>query len=324
MSNILFQSLLAPEITAFIQEKQACGYRYETEEAHLRRFDHWLCDYPCPDKGLSREQVERYLAKRPHERARTHKGRMHLIRQFTIFLRRRGVSAYVPDSRLAEIDRSPGFVPYIFTHQQVRQLLQAVDRVQPHPLSPERHLVLPELFRLLYGCGLRLGEAVRLLVSDVDMEQGVLTIRQGKFRKDRLVPMATSLAERLRRYSKGMRLANTESVLFPTLQRRPYNMRTIYSYFRRALWACGIPHGGRGQGPRLHDLRHTFAVHCLEGWYRRGENLNARLPLLVTYLGHESLAGTQRYLRLTPTVFPDIVARLEAFLQPIVGREGRE
>ncbi len=86
---------------------------------------------------------------------------------------------------------------------------------------------------------------------------------------------------------------------------------SIYHQFRRLLREIGIPHGGKGQGPRLHDLRHTFAVHRLEQWYRQGENLGAKLPLLSTYMGHRSLVGTQRYLRLTPAIFPDIQRRLD-------------
>jgi integrase len=313
MSDIM-DSVLAPEIAAFIQEKRSCGCRYVTGAALLRRLDRSLCIHPCVDRALSREQVERYIAKQPHERPRTHKARVLLVRQFAIFLRRRGIGAHVPDSRLTGIVRLD-YMPHIFTRHQVRQLLEAVDRLRPDSRSPERQLVMSELFRLLYGCGLRVGEALRLRVADVDLERGVLTIREGKFRKDRLVPMAASLTERLRRYVKAMNLGSPESVLLPNPLGQSYDKRTIYFYFRRGLRECGIPHGGRGRGPRLHDLRHTFAVHCLQRWYRQGEDLNARLPLLVAYLGHESLRGTQRYLRLTPAVFPDITARLESFLQ---------
>lgn len=309
-----FHSPLAAHITAFIAEKHACGCRFAAETTTLRRFDRFLCQHDSGET-LPRELVERWTAKQPHERPRTHKARLLVIRQFGLYLRRYGVEAYVPDSKLAPMVRLE-FVPYIFTQEQVRQLLASVDRLPFDPRSPERHLIMPEFFRVLYGCGLRAGEVLRLRVADVDFEHGVLTIRQSKFRKDRLVPLAPSLTARLRRYSAAMNLHNPESVLFPNPLGCHYSLKSIYQLFRRLLRQCGIPHGGRGKGPRLHDLRHTFAVHCLERWYRHGEDLNARLPLLVAYLGHESLRGTQRYLRLTPAVFPDIVARLESFLHP--------
>jgi integrase len=309
-----FHSALAPYFQSFLQEKLACGYRYISEAAQLRRLDRFLCENACSDHALPRALVDRWTTKQPHERPRTHKARVVILRQFAVYLCQRGLSAYVPDSKRMSVVRLD-FTPYIFTREQVHRLLESVDHLPFDPRSPERHLVMPELFRVLYGCGLRAGEALRLRVEDVDLGQGVLRIRQAKFRKDRLVPMAASLTERLRRYARAMKLSNPQSVFFPNPKGGVYDLCTVYQIFRRLLRQSGIPHGGRGHGPRLHDLRHTFAVHCLERWYRQGEDLNARLPLLVAYLGHQRLSGTQRYLRLTPAVFPDITARLESFFQ---------
>ena len=309
-----FHSPLAAHIAAFLDEKHACGYRFVAETATLRRFDRFLCQHDSGER-LTRELVELWTAKQPHERPRTHKARLLVIRQFGLYLRRHGREAYVPDSKLTPMTRLE-FVPYIFTQEQVRRLLESVDRLPVDPRSPERHLVMPELFRVLYGCGLRTAKHCDCASPNVDFEHGVLTIRQSKFRKDRLVPLSPPPTARLRRYACAMNLHNMDSVFFPNPLGGSYSLKSIYHLFRRLLRQCGIPHGGRGYGPRLHDLRHTFAVHCLERWYRQGEDLNAQLPLLVAYLGHESLRGTQRYLRLTPAVFPDIVARLEAFLHP--------
>ena len=309
----LFQSALAAQMTAYLQEKRATGCRYITEAAHLHRLDRFVCARPGSEAPLSRNQVESWIAKQPHERPRTHKARVLLVRQFALFLQRHGIAAHVPDSRFTAVARLD-FVPYIFTRAEIRRLLEAVDHLPFDPRSPERHWVMPELFRILYGCGLRAGEVARLRVGDVDLEQGVLTICQGKFRKDRLVPLAPTMTDRLRRYIAVMNLVGSDAVFFPNAYGRSYSLKGIYCLFRRFLRQCGIAHGGRGRGPRLHDLRHTFAVHCLERWYRQGEDLNARLPLLVAYLGHQSLQGTQRYLRLTPEVFPAITARLESFL----------
>jgi integrase len=238
---------------------------------------------------------------------------MLIVRQFARYLGTRGLPAYVPDTKLTPMTKLD-FAPYIFTRDQIRHILQAVDGLPFSAHSPERHLVMPELFRLLYGCGLRAGEALRLRVEDVDLDRGVLTIRQSKFRKDRYIPVVPVLANRLRRYTEIMKLNQSHLVFFPNPWGKCYDIRTIYMAFRRTLEESGIPHGGRNKGPRLHDLRHTFAVHRLEQWYRNGDDLNARLPLLVAYLGHQSLAGTQRYLRLTPEIFPEITKRLEAFL----------
>jgi integrase/recombinase XerD len=170
---------------------------------------------------------------------------------------------------------------------------------------------MPELFRLLYSCGLRVSEALHLHVSEVDLDAGVLTIHQGKFRKDRLVPLPPALTQRLRQYARVIGERSADAVFFPAPHGGPYHRETIYKLFRYLLWVCRIPHGGRGHGPRLHDVRHTFAVHRLEQWYREGVDLHAKLPVLATYMGHCSITGTQLYLRLTAELFPELSARLD-------------
>jgi len=179
---------------------------------------------------------------------------------------------------------------------------------------------MPEIFRLLYGCGLRLGEALNLRVRDVDLNKGVLTVRQGKFRKDRLVPPALSLVNRLRAYAARLGDRPPDAIFFPSPRDGPISLGAVYSLFRELLIRCAIPHGGRGKGPRVHDLRHGFAVHTLLRWYREGADLNAKLPLLATYLGHQRLLGTQRYLHLTAELFPEVMARVDAAFSDVIPR----
>lgn len=183
---------------------------------------------------------------------------------------------------------------------------------------------MPEVFRLLYCCGMRAGEVLQLKVGNVDLNAGIVTIRDTKFRKDRLLPLPKSMTLRLRKYAAILGERAPEAYFFPAPDQGPYSTVTIYGIFRRLLRECGIPHHGRGKGPRLHELRHAFAIHTLERWYRQGENLGAKLPLLSAYLGHRNLAGTQRYLRLTPELFSDINARLENFVGHVIpGRASR-
>ena len=245
--------------------------------------------------------------------------RITLVRQFSTFLCRVGHSAYVPDSTLATRNNAH-FVPRILTHEEIRKLFQTVDHLVPTARSPLRHLVMPEIFRLLYGCGFRLGEVLNLRVRDVDLNQGIVTVRQGKFRKDRLVPLALSLVNRLRTYAAGFGNRPPDALFFPAPNGRAYRLRTVYGLFRTLLLQCGIPHGGRGKGPRVHDLRHGFAVHTLLRWYREGVDPNAKLPLLATYLGHQHLSGTQRYLHLTAELFPEVMARVDAAFGDVIPR----
>jgi len=314
-----FHSTLAPWIEKFIGEKQACGYKFATARDELRRLDRFLQEQGLQDVALPRALVERWVAKGPNESVRTQQARLGLIRRLAAFLIRQGQPAYLPDARRAA-QGPPPFVPRIFSHEEIHQFLRAADALPVNPRSPLRHLVLPELFRVLYGCGLRVSEAIGLRVGDVDLRQGVLTIRQGKFRKDRLVPLAPSLAQRLQRYANSLGARPADAPFFPSLGAGRYHRQTVYHAFRQLLWQCRIAHGGRGRGPRLHDLRHTCALHRLAQWYREGADLNALLPVLATYLGHQSITQTQVYLRLTADLFPDLAARSEAAFGHVIPR----
>ena len=232
---------------------------------------------------------------------------------------RLGYPADVPDGSLVARSQS-GFSPHIFTHAEVSRLLTAIDQLAPTARTPLRHLVLPEVFRLLYGCGFRIGELLRLRVADVDLDQGVITVREGKFGRDRLVPPAISLVKRLQQYAASFGTRPVDDFFFASYQDGPWSRNAVYDTFRKLLHQCGIPHAGRGRGPRVHDLRHTFAVHTLLRWYREGADLEARLPILATYMGHQTLAGTQRYLHLTAELYPEITRRTNAAFGEVIPR----
>ena len=317
-SNAEFQSVLAPLMDRFLQEKRACGYAYHEPFRVLHRLDDFLVQQGLETLELPRGLARNWLAKKPHESASTQQQRITIVRQFSKFLLIVGCPAYVPDATLAA--RKSIFVPRMLTEEEVRKFFRAIDTLEPTARSPLRHLIMPEVFRLLYGCGFRVREVLNLRIRDVDLNQGIITVRQGKFRKDRLVPPALSLVNRLRKYAGYFDSRPPDAVFFPGPNGRPFALRTVYTLFREMLLQCGIPHGGRGKGPRIHDYRHLFAVHTLRRWYRDGENLEAKLPLLATYLGHQHLSGTQHYLHLTAEIFPEITARVEAAFGEVIPR----
>lgn len=172
----------------------------------------------------------------------------------------------------------------------------------------------------MYGCGLRSSEALKLTVADVDLKEGILVIRDSKNHNSRLVTMDTSLVQACEKYLLiNHKESSDETFLFPTRIgiNKPYAHSTIYWHFREALNVCGIIHSGRGNGPRLHDLRHTFSVHSLNKMVKSGMDIYTSLPILSSYLGHKSIIGTQQYLRLTIEIYPEITESMEHYCQDV-------
>src|ERR1700674_1634206 len=315
-----FQSPIAPVMGQFVQQKQACGYKYGEAARLLVRFDRFLCDEALSQCELPRSISRKWLAKQRHESSSTHRNRVVVVRQLAIYMCQLGYCADVPDRSLPVRCSSASFSPRILTHAEVHELLHAVDQLTPTAHAPLRHRIMPEVFRLLYGCGFRLGEVLHLRVADVDLDRGILTVREGKFGKDRLVPPALPLVLRLQKYAAGFRARPPVAYFFPSPNGGPWSHSAVYRLSRELLLRCAIAHPGRGKGPRIHDLRHAYAIHTLLRWCREGADLDAKLPVLATYMGHRSLAGTQRYLHLTAELFPQITVRANAAFGDVIPR----
>ena len=283
MSNIKktlpFKGPFAGLLADFVQEKRASGYKYETAVIYLCQLDDLLARQNASTDCLTKELVELWATKRPNEQVNTCFSRICVSRQFACFLTRRGIPAYMaPQTHHAKYD----FIPHIFTHEEIQKMFAELDGWSSFYRGADRHVVMPELFRVLYGCGLRIGEAVNLNRENVDLDEGVLIIKGAKFGKERMVPMATSLTERLRICAGKIGYSRPDSPFFPASPGTRLTHAIVYKTFRNILWKIGIPHIGRNHGPRVHDLRHTFAVHRLLQWYREGADLNAMLPKLST------------------------------------------
>src|SRR5437016_10256801 len=172
-----FQSVLSACMEKFLKEKHACGYAYRGPTRILQYLDKFLVQEGLATCELPRSTALKWLAKKAHESAQTQRHRIILVRQFSRFLLRLGYSAYVPDSTFATRS-SATFVPRMLTDEELRKFFQAVDALKPTARSSLRHLIMPEVFRLLFGCGFRVGEVLKRRVRDVAMNQRINTDRQ--------------------------------------------------------------------------------------------------------------------------------------------------
>lgn len=291
----------------FIKQKRSLGYKYDCTREGLRRFSEYTLNFKIESKSLNKDLVLEWTAKRTNESARTWSHRASDLRQFALYLHNRGYDAFIPLK--CYNSRRCIYIPYIFTHEEIDRFIQAVDTIAPHPKS-NKHESCPLLFRLLYCCGLRVSEASHLKIADVDFDNGVLFIRKSKFNKERLVPMSVSLADMFAKYHALFNAKNPSGDYFRNKNGNPPARDWIYKMYRNLLWKAGISHGGKGKGPRLHDLRHTFCVHTLAKQVKDGVDLYVALPILSAYVGHNSVGATQRYVRLTAEAYPELIEKV--------------
>jgi site-specific recombinase XerD len=231
-----------------------------------------------------------------------------VVRQLCEYLTRNDPGAYVPEPM--KLIPSPGaHPPYIYSPSELQAILAAAGKLPPpNSLRPHTYRTL---LGILYSTGIRIGEALALNLEDFHSAEQRLYIAEGKFRKARWVPLSTSTCRPLQQYLRKrlqMTPHSPDSPLFLNQRSRPLTSCTVNQTFQHLLRRCGIRHP-KHTGPRIHDLRHTFAVHRLLAWYRDGQDLNARLPWLATYMGHVDFHSTQVYLRATPELIEQVDRR---------------
>lgn len=301
----------------YISYKRSLGYDFGTTHIYsIRNMDRFFRNYNFDTPRLTKEMVLSFTAYRENESLKTQHYRMCLIRQFAIFITTLGYDAYVLPVEFMKIGKV--FTPCILTYDEISRIIKASDNLKICSHSPIRHLIYPVLMRMLYGCGLRISEALSLKVSDVDLIDGILTVRNSKFNKSRLVPMSASLTKICRSYAAKMNsTVKKDGYFFPAPDKGRYNRNVVYVGFKNLLKKAGIVRIGYASGPRLHDLRHTFAVHSLEKMVAEGIDTYCSLPILCAYLGHRGIESTEKYLRLTKQSFSRLTGPLETLYKGV-------
>jgi integrase len=287
--------------------RHAGGYRFKVPERVLRQFADHCAREGYPDGSITKDAVEEFLYGR-HLRASTVRRNELVLRQLSGHARAVGWHAYLPAA--ATRVRVRHQVPYVFTDDEITRLFAVID-AQPMSSYTNKAMVDPVLFRVLYGAGLRVSEALNLTLSDANTDRGTLKIRDSKNGQGRTIPITGRLTTTLGGYLVAAHPAPEpgDHVFYSRAPGRPINQSTIYLRFRGYLADAGIPHFVGG--PHPHSLRHGFAVANLRRWAKDGEDLAVMLPYLACYMGHADLRGTQYYLRLTADAYPEVLAKAE-------------
>ena len=313
ISNLFHETMSSPYkdyLIGFIEQKKALGFKFESQTNKLIHFDRFASENPDASSSELSEKIVRDWVESPVLNTDQKRRRGLLIHQFGEYLQQIGVTAFLYPKRRYKAPAR--YLPYIFTHEQIATIFHQADKTASEHSSVVSCVDTALILRMLYGCGLRISEALNLRVRDVDFVNGVFHIWDSKFQKDRTTPMSDSLLMQCKDFfNRYVGDKATDAYLFSPDGTRRYSSQTIYNRFRDILFYSGIPHRGKGKGPRLHDLRHTFAVHSLRRLSEQGEDLYTVLPVLSEYMGHSSVSATQYYLRLTAEIYPDITGMVD-------------
>lgn len=320
-----FQSVLAPAIRSCLALRQSLGYHDRGVMLYLAHFDRYLVAIGHTDPWLTRAVVDPWIGGEVPLKPQSRLHRQHAIRVLGRHVAHTYAHTYVPPL-VPGIRQVSDFRPHIYTPGEIQALLAEAGRLTP--VGSLRPRTFVTLLGLLYCSGIRIAEALALRLSDVDVDEGVLIIRQGKFHKSRALPLQPDVARRITMYLGGRRRhhhrIDADAVLFVNECHRPCSYPVVVATFLGIARRAGIRGAPGLRGPRLHDLRHTFAVHRLLEWYRDGGDVQARLPLLSTYLGHVCLVSTQVYLDITAELLQEAARRFQAPpLLPLATTGGR-
>lgn len=305
-------------ITTYVAFKRSLGLHFDSDDRRLRRFCRAVGGVHLDMRDVTPAAVLAYLdGKGPVTAGWSLK--FHTLDRFYRFAISRGFAAASPLP--TDLPQSPPpFVPYIYSTEELRRLIKATD-VLAAPQSPLQALTVRTLLLLLYGSAIRIGEALSLTLNDVDLAQAILTVRNTKFFKSRVVPIGPKLTQALSAYATRRRrlpLPNGDaSTFFASRTGNHLRYETIVTLFQRVRRAAPVQREATASyPPRLHDIRHTSCVHRLVSWYRTGADVQKLLPRLSTYLGHADLSSTQVYLTMTPELMREASARFERYAHP--------
>lgn len=306
---------LPTAVADFLAHKRALGRKYRTEEATLRLLVAFAGEHDAELLArLTPALLDDFLASRPRPRARSFNHLVGIVGCFLDWAVTQGRMEASPLRRTRRRETAQR-LPFLFDAVQARQVLDTAAALPDNPRATGRGQTYHGIFALCYGLGLRAGEACGLCLGDVDAGRQLLVVRGGKFGKSRLVPHGPRIAELLARHVER-RGGGGDEPLFSFDGRRSVNPGSASQTFHRLVADLAFPVPDGVCPPRLHALRHSFAVGCLLRWYREGLDPATRLCQLSTFMGHVNPASTAVYLTITPQLLEEANRRFEAFAEP--------
>lgn len=316
-----YQSILAPYLKAFVNEQIVLGKKAEDIKWDLHCFDQYLSSIHYDKKFIIESVYNVWLSTIQHQKTSTIYQKVSVVSRFMKYMTNIGQECYIP--RLPRRHDS-GFVPYIYSLAEINSIFAACDRLRMKEHHADSVLItLPTLFRLLYSTGIRISEALAIKNKDLDFKHHFITLNQTKNGSQRLAPINASMEAVLNQYIEYRNripvegIMNPDNCLLVSSLGKPCTRRVINKWFIRILEESHIPYKGGHLGPRIHDIRHTTAVHALVDMTRKGKDLYCCLPILSTFLGHRKVMDTEHYLRITKEIYPELIKQDLIITEPI-------
>jgi integrase len=313
----MFNSIFKDDITGYLSARETVlsVSAFKNDVYCLWSFDKFLVHIGLQEKEIT-EPVFNGWQKTLAGKTITRACKIVTVRTFVKYLRSLGVSVYMP----VVPKTVDSYSPYIFTDEELSRILNAAGRnlFAQKQQNPYMKTEFPMILRLLYGCGLRIGETLALQMKDIDLEGGILTLLHAKNGKHRLVPMSRSLTTIMQRYCLAMGITGTpEAFLFPRKNpERPITIPSVRYRFKTILKNLGIAlpnRKRRERGPCQHCLRHVFVFKSFAQAQASGRSIDDSVPFLSIFLGHDSLRETEKYLKFSSELFPNALELFEQY-----------
>lgn len=321
MKQYVLKSNFKEDIQNFLNLKHSTGYKYTTSQILIEQFDNF-CYSKYQDKNILDKEVGLDWAKsRKDESASSLQNRIVVVREFAKYLIGLNKIAFVIPTTY--IPKKNKYKSYIYSSNELDRIFDVIDNQKFKCTYKTSYTVFPVLFRIFYGCGLRISEALNLKVKDVDLQNGIIAVYEAKNDNDRLVPISDNLKNLIVKYANKMHKSSSSTDYFFYLKnsKTPIIKSTLRFSFARIMQSACIEKN-KNINPRIHDFRHTFAVNCLKKFIKENKDLTVYLPILKTYMGHSKFISTEYYLKLTNDMFPDILEKVNSYINDAIPRIG--
>jgi integrase len=314
-----FNSIFKDEFQDYLSLRETCmsvsGYKHY--RCYLKSFDAYLTDCGLGERQITEATINGWIVTLTGKSS-SKANEIISIRKFIRYLQTLGVPAYVPITPKVLDD----YIPYIFSDDELEMIFAAADdfKVNKTQQNPYMQIEFPMIMRLLYGCGLRIGETLALQMKNIDLDGGIITILHAKKDKQRLVPMASTLTDVLRRYCLALGIVgNPAAYLFPGIDPAKLasirSMRNKFDVIAKSLGITLKEREWHERGPCMHCFRHVFAFKSFAKSEQSGRSIDESVPFLSVYLGHDCLNETEKYLKFSSELYPEALELFEEYTE---------